>query len=198
MRAWRCCATCSSCGRTQKRLACWTTPFLIVVPIQGVDGHERFGPYNRINQNGPAEMGWRTSAQNYNLNRDWLKADAPEMRAELDLFHRWLPDLLIDTHTTDGADYQYDLTYSLEKFANQHPAVVAWQKEAFDGHIFPALTKQGHKIAPYITLRNPLEPRAGFDDGAIASHVSPPATARCGTARHCSWKRTCSRITTTA
>ena len=77
---------------------------LIVVPIHGVDGHERFGPYNRINQNGPAEMGWRTSAQNNNLNRDWLKADAPEMRAELDLFHRWLPDLLIDTHTTDGAE----------------------------------------------------------------------------------------------
>ncbi len=145
---------------------------LIVVPIHGVDGHERFGPYNRINQNGPVEMGWRTTAQNYNLNRDWMKADAPEMRAELDLFHRWLPDLLIDTHTTDGADYQYDLTYSLEKFANQHPAVVAWQKEAFDGHIFPALTKLGHKIAPYITLRNPLEPRAGFDDGATKPRFS--------------------------
>ncbi len=145
---------------------------LIVVPIHGVDGHERFGPYNRINQNGPVEMGWRTSAQNYNLNRDWLKADAPEMRADLDLFHRWLPDLLIDTHTTDGADYQYDLTYSLEKFANQHPAVVAWQKEAFDGHIFPALTKQGHKIAPYITLNNPLEPRSGFNDGASKPRFS--------------------------
>ena len=145
---------------------------LIVIPIHGVDGHERFGPYNRINQNGPAEMGWRTSAQNYNLNRDWVKADAPEMRAELDLFHRWLPDLLIDTHTTDGADYQYDLTYSLEKFANQHPAVVAWQKEAFDGHIFPALTTMGHKIAPYITLNNPLEPRAGFNDGASKPRFS--------------------------
>ncbi len=145
---------------------------LLVVPIHGVDGHERFGPYNRINQNGPVEMGWRTSAQNYNLNRDWLKADAPEMRAELDLFHRWLPDLLIDTHTTDGADYQYDLTYSLEKFANQHPAVVAWQKEAFDGHIFPALTTQGHKIAPYITLNNPIEPRAGFNDGAAKPRFS--------------------------
>ena len=145
---------------------------LIVVPIHGVDGHERFGPYNRINQNGPAEMGWRTSAQNYNLNRDWVKADAPEMRAELDLFHRWLPDLLIDTHTTDGADYQYDLTYSLEKFANQHPAVVAWQKEAFDGHIFPALTQQGHKIAPYITLKNPFEPRDGFDDMASKPRFS--------------------------
>ena len=139
---------------------------LLCVPIHGVDGHERFSPYGRINQNGPAEMGWRTSAQNYNLNRDWLKADAPETRAELDLFHRWLPDLLVDTHTTDGADYQYDLTYSLERFANQHPAVRAWQEEAFDRHIFPALTRAGHKIAPYVTFLNEHDPLEGFNEGA--------------------------------
>ncbi len=145
---------------------------LLCVPIHGVDGHERFGPHNRINQNGPSEMGWRTSAQNYNLNRDWIKADAPEMQAELGLFHRWLPDLLIDTHTTDGADYQYDLTYSLERYADQHPAVRAWQEEAFDRHIFPALTKAGHKIAPYIVFNNPLEPKEGFDVGVTKPRFS--------------------------
>jgi hypothetical protein len=135
---------------------------LLFVPIHNVDGHERFGPYNRPNQNGPAEMGWRTTAQNYNLNRDWLKADAPEMRAELDLFHRWRPDLFMDIHTTDGADYQYDLTYTLENFGNEDPAVVAWQKKAFDGEIFPALEKMGHKLAPYIVLRTPDDPQSGF------------------------------------
>lgn len=145
---------------------------LLCVPIHGVDGHERFGPYNRINQNGPSEMGWRTSAQNYNLNRDWIKADAPEMQAELGLFHRWLPDLLIDTHTTDGADYQYDLTYSLERFADQHPAVRAWQEDAFDHHIFPELTKAGHKIAPYVVFNNPIEPKEGFDVGVTKPRFS--------------------------
>lgn len=139
---------------------------LLFVPIHGVDGHERFGPYNRINQNGPAEMGWRTTAQNYNLNRDWLKADAPETRAMLGLYTRWLPDLLIDVHTTDGADYQYDLTYGLEGFANQHPAVAAWQREAFEGNIFPALTRGGHKLAPYIVLKDETDPAAGFSEGA--------------------------------
>ena len=59
---------------------------LIVVPIFNVDGHERRSKYNRINQSGPEEMGWRTTAQNLNLNRDWLKADAPEMQAMLKLF----------------------------------------------------------------------------------------------------------------
>ncbi len=138
---------------------------LLFVPIHGVDGHERFGPYNRINQDGPAEMGWRTTAQNYNLNRDWLKADAPEMRAMLGLYTRWMPDLLIDVHTTDGADYQYDTTYSLENGANQHPAIVAWQREAYERHIFPALTQQGHKVCPYIVFNDPVQPLSGFNEG---------------------------------
>ena len=145
---------------------------LLVIPVHGVDGYARFGPFNRINQNGPAEMGWRTTAQNYNLNRDWVKADAPEMRAELDLFHRWLPDILIDTHTTDGADYQYDLTYTLERFGNQDAAVRAWQAEAFDGHIFPELTRMGHKIAPYVVFNNPGEPKEGFNDDATKPRFS--------------------------
>src|SRR5690606_39622609 len=87
---------------------------LLIVPIFNVDGHERAGKYNRINQNGPVEMGWRTTAQNLNLNRDWMKADAPEMKAMLKLFSAWLPDFFIDSHTTDGADYQYTITYSIE------------------------------------------------------------------------------------
>src|SRR3546814_6519579 len=58
---------------------------LLFVPVFNVDGHERFGRWNRPNQRGPEEMGWRTTAQNYNLNRDYLKADAPEMQAMLSL-----------------------------------------------------------------------------------------------------------------
>lgn len=53
---------------------------LMVIPVFNVDGHERISPFNRINQNGPSEMGWRTTAQNLNLNRDFVKADAPEMK----------------------------------------------------------------------------------------------------------------------
>lgn len=58
---------------------------LVFVPVFNVDGHERFGAYHRPNQIGPLEMGWRTTAQNLNLNRDYMKAQAPEMRAMLHL-----------------------------------------------------------------------------------------------------------------
>ena len=64
---------------------------LLFIPIFNVDGHERFNAYTRINQNGPDESGWRATAQNYNLNRDFLKVDAPEMRAWLALFTAWMP-----------------------------------------------------------------------------------------------------------
>ena len=64
---------------------------LVFVPVFNVDGHERFGKWNRPNQRGPEEMGWRTTAQNLNLNRDYVKADAPEMQAMLRLLGEWDP-----------------------------------------------------------------------------------------------------------
>src|SRR3954468_12473454 len=84
---------------------------VIIIPMYNADGHERRSPYNRINQNGPSEMGFRTQANNLNLNRDYLKADAVETRAFLKFFNEWLPDFFVDDHVTDGADYQYDTTY---------------------------------------------------------------------------------------
>ena len=65
---------------------------VLFIPIFNVDGHERFSPYSRANQNGPDQMGWRSTAQNLNLNRDFLKADTPEMQQWLKLWQAWLPN----------------------------------------------------------------------------------------------------------
>jgi hypothetical protein len=86
----------------------------VFVPVFNVDGHERFGRWNRPNQNGPEEMGWRVTAQNYNLNRDYTKADAPEMQAMLRLLDAWDPVLYVDLHVTDGAQFEVDVANSLE------------------------------------------------------------------------------------
>jgi hypothetical protein len=83
---------------------------LVFVPVFNVDGHERFGRWNRPNQRGPEEMGWRTTAQNLNLNRDYVKADAPEMQAMLRLLGEWDPVLLADLHVTDGAEFEHDVS----------------------------------------------------------------------------------------
>jgi len=87
---------------------------LVFVPVFNVDGHERFGRWNRPNQVGPEEMGWRATAQNFNLNRDYTKADTPEMQAMLRLLGTWDPVLYVDLHVTDGAEFQHDVSNTLE------------------------------------------------------------------------------------
>ncbi len=76
-----------------------------MIPIFNADGHERASEWNRPNQRGPAHQGWRTTAQNRNLNRDYMKADTTEMRAMLRLLNEWAPSLYLDLHVTD--DHRY-------------------------------------------------------------------------------------------
>jgi hypothetical protein len=87
---------------------------LMAVPIYNADGNEKFADQarNRSEQNGPVLVGQRPNAQSLDLNRDYMKADAPETRASLEMFVRWNPDVFVDLHTTDGSYHGYALTYS--------------------------------------------------------------------------------------
>ena len=145
---------------------------LVLVPIFNVDGHERFGPFNRINQNGPEAMGWRATAQNLNLNRDYAKIDAPEMQAWMRLWHAWNPDLLIDLHNTNGADYQYAMTWAFEAAQNIEAPLIDWQRRAFDGVVKPALAAQGWPVAFYVSLKDGTNLRAGLVEGASGPRFS--------------------------
>src|SRR4051812_49320150 len=123
---------------------------LVITPIYNADGHEFFGPYNRINQNGPEQMGWRTNARQLNLNRDYMKADAPETRAFLMAWNRWLPDFFIDDHVTDGADYQYDITYFFDTDNSTYPQLAEWIHTAFTPELESKVNATTHLISPYI------------------------------------------------
>jgi hypothetical protein len=145
---------------------------LLILPIYNVDGHERFGPHNRINQNGPSEMGWRTNATNLNLNRDYMKADAPETRAFLKLFTAWLPDFFIDIHVTDGADYQYAVTYSIEHYDNVAPPVKKWVEDKFNKIILSKMESIGYPVAPYIWFKDNKDPQKGMFGGSFPPRLS--------------------------
>ncbi len=150
---------------------------IIFLPVVNPDGHERFSPYNRINQNGPKEMGWRTTAQNLNLNRDHVKADAPEMRGWLRLFSEWMPDFFIDVHTTNGADYQYVLTYSMETFGTMDAGLTEWQKNICEPYLQAGMFKTGHLIFPYVQFRAWHDPRSGLRSQPAAAMYSQGYTA---------------------
>ena len=87
---------------------------LIVVPIYNADGNDAFKSQtiNRTEQNGPASVGQRPNGMGLDLNRDYMKAEAPETRASLAAFARWNPDVFVDLHTSDGSYHGYALTYS--------------------------------------------------------------------------------------
>lgn len=153
--------------KTQPRLL--ERVVLLFIPIYNTDGHERFGSYNRINQNGPAEMGWRVTSTNLNLNRDYMKADAPETRGWLKMWTKWNPDLFIDCHVTDGADYRYVLTYQYEQRENVPASVLQWERAAFEGRIMPATEAAGHLVSPYMEFRDNRDLTKGID-----SFIAPP------------------------
>jgi hypothetical protein len=87
---------------------------LIAVPIYNADGNEKFASQvvNRGSQNGPEIVGERANGQGLDLNRDYIKAEAPETRASLAMFNAWDPDVFVDLHTTDGSYHGYALTYA--------------------------------------------------------------------------------------
>ncbi|GAP42285.1 zinc carboxypeptidase [Lentimicrobium saccharophilum] len=145
---------------------------ILFIPILNVDGHERFGPYNRINQNGPEEMGWRTNAHNLNLNRDFLKADAVEMQHWLRMYSNWLPDFFIDIHTTDGADFQYALTYDIEVYGNLDSGITRWLSNIYEARITAKMKENGFPIFPYVQFRNWHDPRSGLRTGAAPPMIS--------------------------
>jgi hypothetical protein len=93
---------------------------LVAVPIYNGDGNEKWGPQARQRgaQNGPELVGQRPNAASLDLNRDYVKAEAPETRASLAMFAAWDPDVFVDLHTTNGSYHGYALTYS----PSLHPA----------------------------------------------------------------------------
>jgi hypothetical protein len=137
---------------------------LLVVPMFSADAHERRSPFNRINQKGPDEMGWRDTPIGLNLNRDYMKAEAPEMRALLSqVFTRWWPDLLVDNHTSDGAEFQSELGYSFNAGPEAPAPAAAWLTRAFEGRVIPAMAALGHLPVPYLDFDRAGDPAGGAE-----------------------------------
>lgn len=149
----------------------------LFVPIFNVDGHERFSRFTRLNQRGPVEGGWRTNAQNLNLNRDYMKTDSPEMRAMLRALDTYEPDVYIDLHVTDGADYQYDVTFGWNGPMAHSPSIARWLDQTYGPRVIEGLRAMGHIPGPLIFTDDPL---AGVGNGV----TDPRLSNGYGDARH--------------
>ncbi len=142
---------------------------LVFVPVVNPDGHERWGANHRPNQRGPEEMGFRTNALNLNLNRDYLKVDAPEMAALLGLFGDWDPVVYVDLHTTDGAKFQHDVAVMVGPLVARGDGLEQAARGLSDA-VGARLTALHHRPLPfYPSFEVDDDPLSGFRTG------DPPA-----------------------
>lgn len=152
---------------------------IVFLPVVSPDGLADFSAFNRINQNGPKQMGWRVTAQGLNLNRDFTKLDSPELRALVNVFNQWQPDIFFDTHATDGADYQYVTTYSIEDFGNYDPAISRWLSDVWEPAIVPAMSSHDMLVTRYIEFDPWGDPTAALSENSFSAMFSESyATAR--------------------
>ena len=125
-------------------------------------------------------MGWRTNAQNLNLNRDYAKLDTQEIRAVVKVINDYNPSLYIDLHVTDGADYQYDITYDFGDNNSYSPLCESWLSKIFKPTVDQDLQINGHIPGPFLNAASNF----GFSEGNISFKGSPRYSADYGDLRH--------------
>lgn len=157
---------------TRERASLLDHVTFVFIPIYNVDGHEHVKPYNRVNQDGPENAGFRANATFLNLNRDYMKADAPETRAWLSLWQRWDPDFFADSHVTNGADYTYVVTYLMEVFENVDAGVAAWSRDRFKPVLEPRMRESGFPLVHYVGFRDGHDPQSGLKTWASTPRFS--------------------------
>ena len=146
----------TAAGHALERIA------LLFVPAFNADGHERMGRFNRPNQNGPEFTGWRATAERLNLNRDYTKADTPEMQSMLKLITSWDPLICADLHVTDGADFEPDVSIQVEPINQGDPKLRASGVQLRD-ELIDKLAASGSLPLPfYPDLFETDNPASGF------------------------------------
>lgn len=131
---------------------------ICIVPVFNIGGALNRSPYKRANQNGPVEHGFRANAKNQDLNRDFIKMDALNTWSFVRILREWDPDIFIDTHTTNGADYQYAMTVIPTQHNKLHPLLGEFLNNKMVPHLYSALLKTPYEITPYVqTIRGNIE-----------------------------------------
>lgn len=133
---------------------------ICVVPVYNVAGMLNRG-LSRANQNGPTAYGFRGSRQHYDLNRDFIKSDTRNSWLFQQLFNTWDPDVFFDTHTSNGADYQYVMTLITSHRDKMHPDLASLMEERFTKPLYTRMAKAGFPMIPYVDPKDEV-PASGL------------------------------------
>ena len=125
---------------------------LAIIPVYNIGGCLNRNSSTRVNQKGPESYGFRGNSQNLDLNRDFTKCDSKEARSFTQIFHYLEPDILIDNHVSDGADYQHTMTLISTQYDKLGPSLGKWLKESFEPSLYKGMESKGWDMVPYVNF----------------------------------------------
>ncbi len=128
---------------------------VVIVPVYNIDGCLNRNSHSRANQNGPEAYGFRGNDRNLDLNRDFIKCDTRNAKSFNALFTKWMPDVMIDNHTSNGADYQYVMTLITSQEDKLGPAMAQYVKKELNPALFKGMNNKGWDMVPYVNADGP-------------------------------------------
>lgn len=123
---------------------------ICIIPIYNIDGSFNRTSTSRANQNGPAAYGFRGNSKNLDLNRDFIKTDSKNSAAFQLIFNTWQPEIFVDTHTSNGADYQYVMTLIPTQKDKLNPLLSNYLTQVLVPDLYKGMEKQGYPMVPYV------------------------------------------------
>ena len=141
---------------------------ICIVPVYNIDGALNRSPFNRANQNGPEEQGFRANARNLDLNRDFAPMSSLNAQSFAKIFHAWKPHILIDTHTTNGADYQYVMTLISTHPQELPPMLGNYYDKVIEPHLYQSMKEVGYEMIPYVS------PMGQTPESGLQQYYNPP------------------------
>jgi hypothetical protein len=150
---------------------------LCFIALYNIDGSLNRG-VSRINQNGPRAYGFRGNYRNLDLNRDFIKVDSKNALAFEQILNTWQPEVFLDNHTSDGADYQYVMTLIETQKDKQNPTLAAYTSKTLSPDLYKGMRASGFEMIPYV------ESEKATPDSGIVSFLETPRFATGYTAQH--------------
>ena len=141
---------------------------ICIIPVYNIDGCLNRGKYSRVNQNGPEEYGFRGNAQNLDLNRDFIKADSKNSQTFTQIFQTWQPDVFVDNHVSDGADYQYIMTLITTQRDKLHPVLSKYMTEEMVPQLYAQMKTRNYEMSPYV------QSKGETPDNGIVEFIESP------------------------
>ena len=136
---------------------------ICIIPGYNIGGMLNRNSTTRTGQNSPEEYGFRGNSKNLDLNRDFIKCDSKNAKSFANIFHEWNPDVFIDTHTTNGTDFQYNMSIITTQPDKLNPLLRDYVREKMNPAIYLNMKNSGHEITPYVSALDKT-PDNGFKD----------------------------------